>query len=242
MDTFVEAVVEAPPTDPCPQYSPSISHDEVECEGVGGEGGGGEGDSSVASVETEGAVMVKVADEGSLSVGKGGGDGDEMWAGIDAEERGDDWGERWSDIDDTAFVGGTEKHEQTVSTPQPTAVQSAAEKLPPSIYSSSSSSKLVLKTHRSTPQGDMGQSSSGRLEDEEQTKAMALAGKEEREEEEEDLFADMAPKITSSSSLQALLGSKEPLGGHGNAGDKATPTNLSNSLQYQPEPQVEVFL
>ena len=234
-EAFVEPVPEAPPTDLCPQYSPSISHDEVEYAG------------SNTSIE------VTVQSSGVIS---GGSDADEQrggeWAELtDKEDKSDDWGESWSDIEDTGQldqpVSGIE-HIPTTLDKQVEWEQAPAKLEKPvrqlvTSGKSSSSSKLVLKSANAQGNRSVEKDSVGRKLSAEDTKR--LEEQSVREQEELDLFADMTPKISTSG---YLLGSgvsdqtdttplHSPLGG----ASKTTPTPTSTALQYQPQQEVGSF-
>lgn len=224
--TFAESVPETPPTISLPQYSPSISHDEVEYEGMGG-----------SNTSSEDPM------QRSKGTGQSAAAGDEAgqeWAGLDEEEKGSDWGESWSDIEDTTELN---EQEELVSKSEPS--------LPPS----ASSAKLVLKSPGSSM--DLSHSKEGRLSVEEEREGGSSSkqsvkglGKERegrsstshakrleevsaRATEELDLFADMLPKITPSGSLSAGL-----VGGTNYTSPiNATPTS---ALQYQPKQEVSV--
>lgn len=233
-EAFVEPVPEALPTDLCPQYSPSISHDEVEYAG------------SNTSIE------VTVQSSGVIS---GGSDADEQrggkWAELtDKEDKSDDWGESWSGIEDTGqSVSGIE-HIPTTLDKQveweqaPAKLEKPVKQVTPR-KPSSSSSKLVLKSANTQGNSSSTKSSVGRILSTEDTRR--LEEQAVREQEELDLFADMTPKISTSRYLvgSGVSGSGQtgttplhsPLG-VGDGTSKNTPTPTSTALQYQPQQEV----
>lgn len=216
----------APPTGTSPQYSPSISHDEWE--GIGGSGtsvdlGGPSSKSRGEDSDSEGKV-----DEGE-------------WAGLDGD--GKDW-EEWSNA------------EEIVKQDKPVSSQSwdvPVEKVAGSVtgHSSLPASKLVLKSskEKSVKSGgaglkERGEKSGGAglkgrlsVEDIQRLEEQSL-----RTQHEVDLFADMAPKIattTSSSSSPSLFNKSSP--GPVGVAKPSQAVSLSSALQYQPEPnQVSV--
>lgn len=222
-DTYTETV--APPTDdnPSPQYSPSISHDEVECEGSGGSGTG-----------------LKVNGHESFNM-------DDKKVGVKWEEEGEEeeegWGETWSDIEEPR------EHEKQVSASdheaQVTVVgnyenNSGAQEVS---RKSSSGSKLFLKksSKNSQEEGEKEEgernSLKGRLNSED---ILRLEEQSIRAMGELDLFADMSPNITTSGSLQSPLGLG---GGSDNKGDlvnssKTALSRVPNALHYRPEQEV----
>lgn len=167
-----EVVQEATPSNSSPQYSPSISHDEVE-----GEGLGGSGTSIDVTVQDS---MVRGDDLGEMSRGK--------WTGFESgEEKVDEDWEEWSDIDETG------EQERQVSSP-PLIVE---DRIHPT---SSSQSKLVLKSKKSSQEREekVEKGLKGRLSTED---IQRLEEQSLRAKHEPDLFADMAPKINTAGSL-----------------------------------------
>lgn len=208
--TPTSSVPVVPPSNPSPQYSPSISHDEVEVECLGGSGTSIDAPVKSSKVGGEGSDS-----EGGVSKGK--------WTGFGKEEEEEEDWEEWSDIEDT------EQHEIQVSSSSrhftPPVVKETARTTP----ATHSSSKLVLKSKKSSQES----AGEGRGPEKEEGKGVGVKGRlsaqdmqrlEEqslRANHEPDLFADMAPKIVTSS-LPNPTSSK-------------TAPPLSNSLQYQPE-------
>lgn len=212
-DTYTENNPVAPPTNLSPQYSPSISHDEVEGDGFRGSG-----------------TSIEVAVQGSRDMGGGSESDDKVggeWEGFDEEES-------WSDFEEP------EEQEKQVSKMQVVDDTARVHRVDRSL-SGQSSSKLVLKpSKRSEGQGTEGRSEKedgeskvslvkGRLsaEDLQRLEAQSMMAQNEL-----DLFADMTPKISSSGGSGGSLHS--PLARSGGHTDKAnsTPSSTSTAFQY----------
>ena len=237
-DTPTDPVPVAPPTHPSPQYSPSISHDEVEVEGLGG--------SNISIDVTLQSSKVRDDDSDSTSEER---TVDEKWAGFGGagsrEKASEDW-EEWSDIEATEEqeVGGEQETQQEVkqaiqvsSPPRPVSAPEDKVRRP---LSGQSSSKLVLKSKKSSESNKkdtQGRSESnkkdtqilkGRLSTDD---IQRIEEQNLRAKHELDLFADMAPSIETSGSFVSSGGTS----GVGVASQEKTTPPLSSALQYQPE-------
>ncbi len=233
----------APPTLPSPQYSPSISHDdEIEGEGLGGSA------TSIEGTFRESKVAECEGSEGDEEMGV-------AWEGLDEAERGgggsdDEWGGAWSDIDQTG-----EEEEQVSRVTKPHPQHHGGKQKDPSSTSTSGgmasqqgvrpggvSLKGKLKLGGKGSHGGEGAGSPGgpspsnplkeRLKEED---IQRLEEQSKQNQHELDLFADMAPKITTSGT--SLLLSSPPSGtttGSVVTSSKTTPT-ISKSFEYQPE-------
>ncbi len=206
----------APPTN----YSPSISHDEVELEGLGG---------------SDNSSQIK-GESSKVNLGDS-----KTWVGTDDDD--EDWGDSWSDMDGSAASQISNPPVSQVPSPPVSQVPEAKPTLP-----SSSGKKLVLKlTKGSTTQQNRTSASRGSLTSPQNGPPRnpgsggALRGADiqhlEEEQsavkyEEEDLFADMVPNIKPSlnGSLATTTTTHVP--------DETPPIStapVSNALQYQPE-------
>lgn len=231
-DEHVETGPVAPLPIPSPQYSPSISHDdEIEGEGLGGSGTSVEG-------AFRGSKVVACEDlDGDEEMGR-------EWEGLDEAEGGgggsnDDWGGAWSDIDET----GEEKEQVSKTTkPLPQQHEGSKQEKPSSrltnggvasqkgVWSGGVSLKGKLKLGSKGSQGGVGEGSpggstpsnplKGRLKAED---IQRLEEQSKQNQQELDLFADMAPNITTSGTSLLLSSASSSTGGMVTS-SKSTPT------------------
>ena len=176
-----------------PQYSPSISHDEVEPEITGESGTSNSGSDMLSRRLMAASISENIAKE-SDSSGK---------EEEDAEEREEDWEEKWSDMEDlsSAKFGGSWTVQDSVpnSIPEPKLESSSK-----SIQSIGlKSSKLVLKS-KSEDKKESSKKKKVNLKKQISGSKQGGGNREEKlavaqVEEELDLFADMAPKFPTSS-------------------------------------------
>lgn len=216
-DSDSEAVLQAPPTNSSPQYSPSISHDEVELEGLGGSG------TSVTGSEGVAASSAKVTQESRK--------GSTGWEGFkedDDDDDDDDWGENWSDIE----ADQQEKQVFDSSANQIPEKPPKSSRLGSSGSGGGKTSKLVLKSIKSPPNKDNPKSPPNKDSPTDALKGRLKVEDIQRLEQqsmwskgEPDLFADMAPKIATSPSLHTSPTQPTTNGSLG----------VSKSFQYQPQ-------
>ena len=247
----------APPTLPSPQYSPSISHDDdMEGEGLGGSG---------TSVENafQGTKLEECKDSGEDSdeAEEVGGDWEEPGEASKGDDAGsdDDWGGAWSDVDET---GQQEELVSKATEPHPPPQQQQRNQSKPlnsaggvasqqGVRSGGMSLKGKLKLVGKNSDGDgsgewspddhaSSSSVKGRLKEDD---IQRLEEQSKLRQHEPDLFADMAPKIATTSGSSLLSSpSSSTIGGVATTGKSTpTPTTISNSFQYQPE-QTEVMI
>ena len=226
-----------------PQYSPSISHDEVD-QDVSGESGASNMGSDLLSRHLIATPTSEVA-------GREDGFDDEELEKESGEEEAkeegeDDWDESWSDVEDLSnakFGTLEETREKFNSFPQPEQTELAKQTTAPS--PSLKSSKLFLKVNESKEIGESSKSS---------TKKKSMLWEEfpaaGEVEEELDLFADMAPKFPTrptgsifSSSVSPQVKSSSSSSAPVVAKTKAADDSTANrsSLNYHPQEEVRVL-
>ncbi len=227
-----------------PQYSPSISHDEVSEES----GAASNTSSGVLNRRLMQAPSTIGVDDTASATEED--DDDEAEEG---GEKGDDWGERWSDIEDfgsakfgTSF--GLPEPPSTVIEPHPVSSMNGSSTTNPK------ASKLVLKSKTSDKKEDSNEGGK-RVGESPGVRRGNLSTKEDMEpapvEDELDLFADMAPKFPSSSAplFPGSPGLHRTTSNSSNTGPISASVKAvkeveevhrpsSSSLMYQPQSEV----
>jgi len=232
-----------------PQYSPSISHDEIE-QDVSGESGA----SNVGSDLLSRRLIATPTSEGVAGREGNGFDNEELEKGSGEEEE-DDWDEKWSDVEDLTnakFAVSVEETPEELSNPKSFPEMEHTElgenaTVSPSLNRSST---LVLKTNEKKKE------TNGARENSAKKNFRKLTAEEEfpavvEVEEELDLFADMAPNFPTGSSSSVFSNSvspqmkspsstSEPVVIGKSVEDANSSTASRSSLNYEPQQEVRI--